>query len=56
MSGGVDKIGGAEKEGRKEQDCIYDEESKRRGRVECGSIVNCSSRVHDIGFNCRAIA
>ena len=29
MGGGVDKIGGAEIEGRKDQDCIYGEERKR---------------------------
>ena len=58
MSGGVDKFGEAEKGGRKKQDCIYGEGRKREGKKTsvCGNIVNCASRVHDIGFNCSMIA
>ena len=59
MGGAVDKTRGAETEDRKEKDCIYGEERKRRGKEasECESIRNCrSAKVHDIRFNCRTIA
>ena len=32
MNGGVDKFGGAEKGGKKEQDCIYGEGKSREGK------------------------
>lgn len=32
MSGGADKIGGGKNEDRKEQDCMYGDERKRRER------------------------